>query len=51
MSDGYKFLKVRMLLEGLDEQAKGGDSSAQEILLQVERFYNLCEYANSRPCG
>ena len=40
MADGYHFVNLRFLLEGLPE-----DAAKQEIKKIVEQFYKLCIYA------
>ncbi len=40
MADGYDFIKLRFLLEGLPD-----DENKQQILHIVEKFYKLCKYA------
>lgn len=40
MADGYHFIQLRFLLEGLPD-----DENKQQILQIVEKFYKLCKYA------
>lgn len=39
MADGFHFVNLRFLLEGLEE-----DESKVELLKIVERFYLLCKF-------
>lgn len=47
MSDGYMFLQVRSLLEGVNSQAENGDEAAKELMLIVSRFDKLLKLATN----
>ena len=40
MADGYHFVKLRFLLEGMQE-----DDNKEQIKKIITQFYNLCKYA------
>lgn len=51
MGDGYHFMKMRMLMEGIDEKITNATATQVEldVYKMVEQFHRLCKYAEGNP--
>jgi hypothetical protein len=44
MADGFYFLKMRMLFERYEQEAKEGNDSSRQLVDFVEKFHKICVY-------
>lgn len=45
MTDGTMFIKMRSLMEAMEQKVNEGDEAAEQLVDFVNKFHKLCLYA------